>query len=228
MKFCLLVFLLSVSLSAEVFKVYTEQNPPFNFLENGKIKGQSTLLIEQLFQKSGHHILGDNIQFLPWVRGYYNVLHEKNAMLYSMARTPEREALFQWVGPIGKMTLGVIAKKNRHLMIATPDALHGYKIATIPDTASEKVLLESGFRIEELERFANVSSQVKKLKENRVDALSFGVEATFALLQELGSDVSDYEVVYEFNKSDLYFAFSKETDLKLIAELNETLKTLIK
>lgn len=172
MKFFLCVSLFILSLNAEVFKVYTEQNPPYNFLENGKLKGFSTLLLEQLFHKSGHQIFGNTIEVLPWVRGYDQVLHEKNVVLYSMVRTPEREALFQWVGPIGKMTLGVIAKKNSHIMIATPDALHRYKIATIPDTASERALLENGFRLEELERFSNVASQLKKLKENRVDAIS--------------------------------------------------------
>lgn len=227
MKFLLCVSLLVFSLNAEVFKVYTEQNPPYNFLENGKLKGLSTLLLEQLFQKSGHQIFGNTIEVLPWARGYEQILHEKNVVLYSMVRTPEREGLFQWVGPIGKMTLGIIAKKNRHIQILTPDALHRYKIATIPDTASEKALLENGLHLEEFDRFANIASQLKKLKENRVDGISFGVEAIFELLKELGSDVSEYEVVYVFKESDLYFAFSKETDLNLIAELNETLKTFI-
>jgi polar amino acid transport system substrate-binding protein len=149
-------------------------------------------------------------------------------MIYSMARIPEREALFRWVGPIGKMTLGVIAKKNKHMMISTPEVLHRYKIATIPDTGSEKALLAVGFHIEELERFANVSSQLKKLKENRVDAIAFSVEAVWQLLQEMESDLSEYEVVYVLKERDLYFAFSKETNAKLIAELNETLKTLLK
>jgi polar amino acid transport system substrate-binding protein len=228
MKCILLLFFLCLSLHAEVFKVYTEQNPPYNFLENGKVKGQSTLLLEKLFQKSGHQIFDNNIYLLPWTIGYHEVLNKKNTMLYSMARIPEREALFRWVGPIGKMTLGVVAKKSRHMIISTPDALHSYKIATIPGTSTEKALLQVGFHVEEFDRFANLSSQLKKLKENRVDAIAFGVEAVWQLLQEMGNDLSEYEVVYVLKESDLYFAFSKETNVKLIAELNETLKNLLK
>ncbi|QIR77665.1 transporter substrate-binding domain-containing protein [Sulfurospirillum diekertiae] len=228
MKSFFLLFLLCFSLSAEVFKVYTEQNPPYNFLENGKVKGQATLLLEQLFQKSGHTIFENNIYLLPWTIGYHEVLNKKNTMIYSMARIHEREALFQWVGPIGKMTLGVIAKKSKHMIIASPDALHSYKIATIPGTSTEKALFDIGFRAEELDRFANLTSQLKKLKENRVDAIAFGVEAVWQLLREMGNDLSEYEVVYVLKESDLYFAFSKETNTKLIAELNETLKTLLK
>lgn len=228
MRHLLLIAFFSFTLCAEVFKVYTEQSPPYNFFENGKVKGYSTRLVEELFVKSGHQFFDNSIQLLPWARGYNTVLNETNSMIYSMVRSPEREALFQWVGPVGKMTLGVIAKKSTHLQVTTPSVLHRYKIATIPDTASEKALFNLGFRSENLERFANRTSQLKKLKENRVDAIAFSVEAAFSLLEEMGCDVSEYEVVYVLKESDLYFAFNKETNPQIIANLNETLKTLIK
>ena len=228
MKHCWLIVFLSFSLCAEVFKVYTEQNPPYNFLENGKVLGQSTALVERLFAQCGHHMVDNSIHLLPWARGYHEVLHENNTMIYSMVRSPEREELFQWVGPIGKITLGIVAKKSSQLSVATPAILHRYKIATIPDTAAEKALLALGFHPSELERFANISSQIKKLKENRIDAIAFSVEGTFSLLKEMGCNVSDYEVVYVLKESDLYFAFNKETNPKLIASMNETLKTLIR
>lgn len=226
MKYVALLLVFSLSLCAEVFKVYTEQNPPYNFVDNGKIAGHATKLVEKLFAQCGHKMADDSVHLLPWARGYHEVLHENNTMLYSMIRTPEREALFQWVGPVGKMTLALIAKKSTHLSVATPAMLHRYKIATIPDTASEKALLALGFQPSELERFANALSQLKKLKENRIDAIAFSVEGAFSLLKEMGCDVSEYEVVYVLQESDLYFAFHKDTSLKLIAHMNETLKNL--
>lgn len=228
MKYLLLVAFFSFSLCAEVFKVYTEQSPPYNFLENGQLKGSSTHLVEALLTKSGHQIYDNTIQLLPWARGYSSVLNEPHSMIYSMVRSPEREALFQWVGPVGKIRLGIIAKKSTRIQVTSPSVLQRYKIATIPDTASEKALLELGFPLEKLERFANRTSQLRKLKENRVDAIAFSIEAAFFLLEELGSDISEYEVVYVLKESDLYFAFNKETNPNIIANLNETLKTLIK
>ncbi|WP_041957982.1 substrate-binding periplasmic protein [Sulfurospirillum arsenophilum] len=228
MKYLLLIAFFSLTLCAEVFKVYTEQSPPYSFLENGNVKGSSTRLVEELFAKSGHQFFDNSIRLLPWARGYRNVLNETNSMIYSMVRSPEREALFQWVGPVGKMTLGIIAKKSRHLQVPSPSVLHRYKIATIPDTASEKALLDLDFRLENLERFANRTSQLKKLQENRVDAIAFSVESAFSLLEEMGCDISEYEVVYVLKESDLYFAFNKETNPKMIDNLNNTLKTLVK
>lgn len=228
MKHFLLIVFFSFTLCAEVFKVYTEQSPPYNFLENGKVKGYSTRLVEELFVKSGHQFFDNSIHLLPWARGYSTVQNETHSMIYSMVRSPEREALFQWVGPIGKMRLGIIAKKSTHLQVTTPAVLHRYKIATIPDTASEKALLDLGVPSVKLERFAHRTSQLKKLQENRVDAIAFSVESAFSLLEEMGYDISEYEVVYILKESDLYFAFNKETNPKIIANLNDTLKTLIK
>ncbi|WP_263833113.1 substrate-binding periplasmic protein [Sulfurospirillum oryzae] len=228
MKLFLLLAFFSLTLYAEVFKVYTEQSPPYNFLENGKVRGLSTHLVEELFAKCGHQLFENTIQLLPWARGYHEVLHENNTMLYSTVRTPEREAFFQWVGPVGKMTLGIVAKKSSHIKVTTPESLRHYKIATIPDTASEKALLDFGLNVENLERFANRTSQLKKLRENRVDAIAFSVEAAFSLLKEMGSDVSEYEVVYVLKESDLYFAFHKDTNPQMILTMNEALKTLVK
>ena len=228
MKYFLFVLFFSMSLFADIFKVYTEQNPPYNFLEEKSVSGFSTHLLKMLFAKCGHQLSGNTIQLLPWARAYHEALHEKNTMLYSMARTHEREAFFQWVGPIGKMTLAIIAKKSRHLDMTTPMALHRYKIATIPDTASEKALLSLGFHVNELERFANIFSQLKKLKENRIDAVVLSVESAFSSLEKMGCDISDYEVVSVLEERDLYFAFHKDTNPQTIAHMNETLKTLIK
>ena len=41
-----------------------------------------------------------------------------------MARTPEREHLFKWVGPINTLSIGLIAKKSSHVTISEPACLH--------------------------------------------------------------------------------------------------------
>lgn len=197
-------------------------------MEKGEVSGKSTHLLKELFHASGDAIENDTIVLLPWARGYHDVLNTKNTMIYSTLRTAEREALFQWVGPIGQMTLGVIAKKRKHIRISDASMLSRYKIATIPDTGSERILVTLGVPLESFDRFANATSQVKKLAENRVDAIAYSIDGAYEILQEMGCDIEDYEVVYLLKQSDLYFAFNKQTDPKRIEHLNATLKTLIK
>ncbi len=227
MRIVLFLTLVCSTLFSQVFTVYTEQLPPFNFMENGKVIGSSTRLLEALLAKSGHTISHGKINLVPWSRGYHEALTTQNTILYSMARTPEREDLFKWVGPVNKLTIGLIAKKASQLVINKPECLNNYTIAVMHDTAAESILKNLGMRPERMERFSSPLSQIKKLHEGRVDAMAFGVEGMYQMLSTTGIDPSLYETVYILKQSDLYFAFHKETDDALIQKLNELLKTVV-
>jgi len=214
------------ALFAQVFTVYTEQLPPFNYLENDKVIGSSTRLLEALLAKSGHTIAQGKINLVPWSRGYHEALTTQNTILYSMARTPEREDLFKWVGPVNKLTIGLIAKKASRVVVNKPACLNNYTVAVMHDTAAESILKNLGMKSANMERFSNPLAQIKKLNEGRVDAMAFGVEGMYQMLSAAGIDPSLYETVYVLKQSDLYFAFHKETDERLIQELNHILKTI--
>ena len=226
MKTVFVLLGLSLALVAQTFTVYTEHLPPFNYLENNQVVGSSTQLLEKLLQERGHKIAQAKINLTSWARGYHEVLYTPHTILYSMARTPEREHLFKWVGPINTLSIGLIAKKSSHVAISKPECLHNYTIAVMHDTAAEKLLLERGMKAEKLERFSNVTSQLKKLHEGRVDAMAFGIEAMYTMLEKEGINPLEYETVYILSKSELYFAFHKETDNAIIEELNATLKLM--
>jgi len=228
MRYLLIPFAFAIFLHAEVFKVYTEQNPPYNYGTTHHVEGSSTRLLKQLFEKTGQQFEENTISVVPWARGYHDVLHVKNTMLYSMARTPEREALFAWVGPIGKLRIGILAKKSRHVVITSAKSAEQYKIGTILNAVAEQLMLKEGFDIHTFDRFTSLESQLKKLKEDRIDCFASNIDAMYQLIRDMGEDVSDYEVVYGLKESDLFFAFNKQTDPHIIATLNETLKTLIK
>jgi len=213
---------------AEEFKVYTEQNPPFNFMTNTGVHGTSTQLLKRLFEKAHYQLADNTIALVPWARGYHEVLHVKNTMIYSMARTPEREALFAWVGPIGTMRIGILAKKNRHVVLSNLKENTRYKIGTILNTAAEQLMLEQGMNKRALEYFTNIDSQLKKLKEDRLDGVAFSIDAMYQLLRDMGCDLAEYEVVYVLRESDLYFAFNKQTNPQIIQNLNDILPTLAK
>lgn len=226
MKIVFVLLGLSLALIAQTFTVYTEDLPPFNYLEKDKVTGSSTELLVKLLEKNGHTIANNKINLTSWSRGYHEVLNTPNTILYSMARTQEREHLFKWVGPINTLRIGLVAKKNKHVVISEAKCLHNYTIAVRHDTAAEKLLLELGMKSEELDRFYSGLSQFKKLQEGRVDALASSIEATYATLEKEGLNPLEYEVVYLLSKSDLYFAFHKETDNAIIEQLNTTLKLM--
>lgn len=228
MKRLIFLGLLCSFLQAQTFTIYTEQLPPYNFLENGKVVGSSTQLLKELLEKTGHKIYRDTIELVPWSRGYHEAQNTEGTILYSVARTLERENLFKWVGPINQLTVGLVAKKSLMAKNLTPTCLANYTIGVMHDTAAESMLLNLGIKITDLERFSNPQSQLKKLKDGRVDMVAFGVEGLYFMIKDAGFNPADYETVYVLKEADLYFAFHKDTDDELIMQLNKTLKSIKK
>ena len=225
MKLLVFFLILFSSLYAEVYTVYTENLPPYNFLREGKVQGRTTELLHKMLEQNGDRIQGE-IHMGPWAKGYHAVLNTKNTILYSTAKTKDRESLFKWVGPVDTVTIGLVSKKSRHIVIKDSASLHHYKIAAPYETAAERLLLDLGLQAEELDLFTDIYVQMRKLQEGRVDAVGYGVEAIHALLLEVGLDPYEYETVYVLKKSELYFAFSKDTPDSQINALNQILKSL--
>jgi polar amino acid transport system substrate-binding protein len=224
-KFLFLYLWVFASAYAEIYTAYTEQLPPYNFLKDGKIEGKATELLKKMLKKNGDALNGQ-IQFGPWAKGYQSVLNNKNTILYSTARTRDREFLFKWVGPIDILTIGLIAKKSKKIVIPNSDFLHHYKIAAMYETAAESLLFELGIKPDELDRFTNIYTQMRKLHEERIDAVAFSIESMKQFILEAGLNPDEYETVYVLKESELYFAFNKDTSESQIDSLNKILKTL--
>ncbi len=79
-------------LAAEL-RLFTEEYRPLSYSEKGKLTGMAVEVVEQLVEQTGQ---ATHIELLPWARGYHLAQREANVGLFSMVRTPEREALFQW------------------------------------------------------------------------------------------------------------------------------------
>lgn len=92
--------------SLENFDLFTEDYPPYNMPIEDKtgdnaneIIGSATDTMKEIFKRAK---MNYNMELLPWARAYNFALNRKNAVVFAASRTPERENLFKWVGPIGE------------------------------------------------------------------------------------------------------------------------------
>lgn len=207
-------------------KVMTEQLPPFNYLEDGKIIGISTEIVRQIFDRIDQPVAGGDIQMYPWARAYHHVQSEADTALFSTARTEEREDLFQWVGPLIEITLVVVAKKDRHITINSIDDFSGYRIGTVRESAPEQLLLKQGVKLGNLDRLILPEPNIQKLAADRIDLFAFNLQVVQHLMKQLGIDSSQYETVYTLKKVDLYVALHKGTDPGLVKKLQAALDEL--
>ncbi|MCF8056530.1 MAG: ABC transporter substrate-binding protein [Desulfocapsa sp.] len=204
----------------------TEELPPYNFALDKQVHGISADILLQLMAKNNIAIDRGDIQLLPWPRAYIMVQNKPGSVLFSTARTPQREELFKWVGPITDLTIGLIALKKNNIQLQSPEDLKTYRIGTIRHGAPEQLILKLGVEEKHLDRIASPESNIKKLQAGRIDLFAFNVPSTRYLMIKLGINPDNYETVYTLRQADLYYAFHNDTDEQLIQALNTTLQEL--
>lgn len=76
---------------------YTVDWAPYNYSEQGAIKGFSTDMLRAMCQSAK---IDCDIRMVPWARAYKTVQTTPNTLVFTTARKPSREGEFLWVGPI--------------------------------------------------------------------------------------------------------------------------------
>ena len=214
---------LSPARAAGGLTLLTEENAPFNFTEGGVLKGIAVDLLVAAMKDSGHAVSAAEIQVVPWARGYDAAQRQPGTMLFSMARTQEREHLFSWAGPIFKAQIGLVAARARDIRVSSPADLRAYTIATVRDGAPEQLLVQAGVPEQSLDRGNGIEANLKKLLAGRVDMVAFNIPAVMYNLARLGADPADFAVVYVLRELDLHYAFHKETDPALLKDVQGAL-----
>lgn len=208
----------------------TENYPPFNFVEKGKLKGFAVDLLLIMLKESGSDLNRKDIKVRPWARGYNTVLNKKNTILFAMDRTKNRENLFRWVGPIESSNVAIMAHNSSNIKIRSRKNLSELKIniATIMEDSGQKLLLESGFGKERIYTTSSPESLVNLLKYKRYQLICYGEITTKWFLKKSGSDPDQFKVVYSFDDIKAYYAINKNSSGYVVKQLQKALNRLKK
>ena len=115
---------------ASALSITTEENPPLNFTKDGQVEGISTAVVREIIKRAG---LNADIAILPWAQAYAKAKDEQDTCVYSAVRNNEREAQFQWVGPIGRGEWSLFALKGFKGEAKRVDDLKQYRIGVTND-----------------------------------------------------------------------------------------------
>jgi polar amino acid transport system substrate-binding protein len=228
-KVVFLCLICSSAMAASVDDVVfmTEQYPPYNLEKDDEVTGIAVDILTLMLKRTGSALTRDDIQLLPWARGYKRVLSEPNTCLFSTTRTEEREDLFKWVGPIAPNKVGLIGKKESNMEISSTEDIAKYKIGTIIDDVAELHLVNAGIELDSLARVTSTVQNIKKLNLGRIDLWGYGENVAMWELKANGLNSADYEMVYVLDASkELFFALNKDTPDSVIQELQSALDSI--
>ncbi len=205
--------------AAETVTLYAEDYPPFSWVDKstGKLTGLSVDIVAELMQRAG--VPATVPAVVPWARAMVLTSTTANACLYTTARVPEREASYQWVGPIGHNEWVLYARRDDHITLRNLDDARHYQIGTFIGDASVTFLREHRLQVSAA---ASDRFNPPKLQMQRIQLWSVGRLPGLYLQREMG--IADFEPVLTFAQADMYLACHKGTDKADIARLNEVLR----
>ena len=210
--------------------IYTSDLPPFNYsTQHGAFGGMAVELLSRISEEAGCPIGPASFQAIFWPRALRETMTRPDTMIFSLARTKKRENDFRWVGPIGCLRLGLVARKDRGIVISDPGELARYKIGIIRDSAPAAVLqtlLPPGAG--NFTELGTNQQQFGMLERGRVDLITQSDSAFRDIIKRTGRNPADYEMVYIMDRFELYYAFNRNTDPSYIDRLQQALDALKK
>lgn len=224
--FLLQIFFVGFSFNiveAGELKIIAEFGQPVSFHQrDGKLVGYGVDIVNEIKQMVN---CNSTIEIMPWARGYRYLLTYPNVLLYPTTRTPEREKLFHWVGPILTVRWMFYGHKDIEYGISSlEDAKGDFRIGVYRDDVRARFLLDNGFT--NLEVVDNQDSNFNKLIRKRIDLMAtsnLGMSAYLKRNRQLRDIIIP---VFSIQHVDLYLAFSKATDPEVLKKWSAAFKVI--
>jgi polar amino acid transport system substrate-binding protein len=201
------------SVAVETVKVVTEEFPPYNYTDNGKVTGFATAVVEAVLREI--HVEG-RIQSMPWARAYDTAVNSEDVLIYSIGRTDARDKIFKWVGVIAPADWCLFSLPRRNLRLASLEMAKQYQTATVNQDVGEQFLAARGFAVgKNLQSSGKYAFNYEKLKLGRVDLWVANSFVAAYLARQAGDDPNKaLTCSYHFadlGSEGLYMAFGAKT-----------------
>ncbi|GLS28108.1 substrate-binding periplasmic protein [Marinibactrum halimedae] len=210
--------------SDDTFRIFSNEEPPLAYWdEHQNLVGYSVEVVRAIQKEMGDQ--SDIIIHHPWIRAYRTALKEPNVVIFSAARTPERENKFHWITLLSRNLLTFYTLEETDLDLKTIDDLHHINsIAVLRGGVREKFLEDHGFT--NLTSTSNHSQALKMLSSKRVDALLLYPSGLRILSKQNHHEKVRFNARYSFRLGDAYLAISKKTPLRLVQKWQKAAQTI--
>jgi polar amino acid transport system substrate-binding protein len=214
--------------AAQPVRVLTEEFPPYNYTENGRITGLSTEVVEAVFKELG---LQGQYQSMPWARAYETARTTPGVLIFSIGRTPERDKLFKWVGVIAPTVYYLYGNPGRNYRVDSLEAARNYQIGTVNEDVGEQFLVKHGFvKGKNLQSSVKYEHNYEKLKAGRVDLWIMSELTASYLARQAGDDprqtLSKVYRIPELSSEGYYMAFGAQTPDATVESFRKALDAL--
>lgn len=216
--------LLLLSHVCQAVTLLTEENPPFNYTESGKVTGNATEIVQEMVRRSG---LRMKLEMLPWDTAYKRAQAERDTCVFATARLENRERLFAWIGPLGKNFWGVYGRSDFAIPIRTLEDLKPYRIGGVVSDAKIEYLRENAItniKAVPEDRLNPPRLLLASDDPNRIDLWITGLYAARDVARAAG--VPNVKLVFVAREIPVYLACSPQTTADTLKALSDAFEQI--
>ncbi len=207
----------------------TDSFPPFNMAPNGKgfargddIEGIAADTVRDVFQRAG-------IAYNLTLRGPLSRLYDQTRQqaahgLFSVARTPQNDSLFKWVGALAHHDSVLLARASSGLAFDNLAQARGYRIGGQANGSVSLFLQSQGI---DTSNSLNDAENLRKLLTERIDLWAVADPAWRYYARQQGVDEHQLQVVLSFHSEPLYLALNRDVPDQVVNRLQAALDEVI-
>lgn len=223
----LLPLLLCAPACAATITAVTTEFPPFQSA-SPQPWGIALETARQLARQNGDVL---DIRFLPWARAYQMAETTPGVMIFCLARTPQRETQFGWIGEIAPndVTVWRLATR-REISARNLDEARVWQLGATAGDVKMQYLLQQGFVVgQNLQESSDDLSNIRKLFARRIDLLPFSNQVVLRYRSaQAGLDSRQLQAAFTLPglSQPLYIAFSPGTAAAQVARYQASFRQL--
>jgi polar amino acid transport system substrate-binding protein len=203
----------------------TEENPPFNYTEQGKVVGVSTDVVTELGKRASIPL---QIKSMPWEQAYVAAQRDKETCIYSTARLDNREQIFTWIGPIATNQWVLIGKSDFAGLKRLEDA-RKYRVGVVAKDAKIEFLMSKGVTdLREVNDDGLVPPRLMLGKDDPNHLDLWATSAYGARRTAARANVKDIKLILNLRRVPLYLACGRNTAPETVKALNQAFDRAVK
>ena len=196
-----------------------ETTYPAVMTQGGRVTGHAAEKVHEIMRRAG---LDYSMATMPWKRAYTLAATQASTCVFMTTRTPERDALFHWIGPISQADWVLYGRSDRHYNIKTLEQALGLRIGSYNGDSRGEYLAARGHKVDFVQ---NDESNPKKLMLGRIDLWVNSTRSSRPLLANLGL-TGQVTPIMTFYQAKLYLACNRALPESVAARMHTALQTM--
>jgi polar amino acid transport system substrate-binding protein len=216
--------LVGAASSAVAVALLTEENPPFNYTDNGKLGGAATDVVREMASRAG---VPARFEVLPENKAFIRAQADRDTCFFATPRLENRERLFAWVGPIATNLWAVYGRVDFAPSIRALKDLAPYRIGAVSREPKIEFLRENG--VPDVRGYRDDAQNPQRLllpRENpeHIDLWITNLYSGRAVTK--AAKVPDVKLVFIAFEEPLFLACSPQTEPKIVKALAGALEAM--